>query len=190
VLVEVGRGRRRVQDLVYSFGPVGQNGVVTPDDLIEIEAIKRLKYAYLRCLDQKNWEELATLFTDDAVARYSGGKYSYDGRDAIVGWLRDAMGAETFHSSHRCTHPEIELVGEEEATGVWALDDTVIETSFDVTIRGAAFYTDRYRKIEGRWLIAETGYKRSFEEIQPRDGSPPTLTASWWATDGQSSLEG
>ncbi|MDH3706616.1 MAG: nuclear transport factor 2 family protein [Acidimicrobiia bacterium] len=164
---------------------------MTPDDLLEIEAIKRLKYAYLRCLDQKNWDELATLLTEDAVARYSAGKYSHDGRDAIVGWLREAMGAETFHSSHRCTHPEIELLSSDEATGVWALDDTVIETSYDVTIRGAAFYTDRYRKVDGRWLIAETGYKRSFEEIQPRDGaSAPTLTASWWATGGQSSLEG
>jgi len=164
---------------------------MTPDDLLEIEAIKRLKYAYLRCLDQKNWDELATLLTEDAVARYSAGKYSYDGRDAIVQWLRDAMGAETFHSSHRGTHPEIELVSSDEATGVWALDDTVIETGYDVTIRGAAFYTDRYRKVDGRWLIAETGYQRSFEEIQPRDGSsPPTLTASWWATGGASSLEG
>lgn len=161
------------------------------DELVAIEEIKRLKYAYLRCLDQKNWAELATLFTEDAIARYSGGKYSKDGRDAIVEWLADAMGAETFHSSHRCTHPEIELLSADEATGVWALDDTVIETSFDVTIRGAAFYEDRYRRVDGRWLIAETGYKRSFEELQPRDGSsPPTLTASWWATDGVSSLDG
>lgn len=170
---------------------VGQNDPMTPVDLLEIEAIKRLKYAYLRCLDQKNWDELATLLTEDAVARYSAGKYSYDGRDAIVEWLRDAMGAETFHSSHRCTHPEIELVSDTEATAVWALDDTVVETAHDVTIRGAAFYTDRYRKVDGRWLIAETGYKRTYEEIQPRDGSsPPTLTASWWGTGGASSLEG
>ena len=164
---------------------------MTVDELIEIEAIKRLKYAYLRCLDQKAWDELATLFTEDAIARYSGGKYSKDGRDAIVDWLREAMGSESFLSSHRCTHPEIELLGTDEATGVWALDDYVIEQQHQVTIRGAAFYTDRYRKVGGRWLIAETGYKRTFEEIQPRDGSsPPIVTADWWATDGVSSLEG
>lgn len=172
-------------------GPVGQTGSMTPDDLVEIEAIKRLKYAYLRCLDQKDWDHLATLFTEDAIARYSGGKYSKDGRDAIVAWLRQAMGADTFLSSHRCTHPEIDLISADEAVGVWALDDLVIEEAHGVTIRGAAFYTDRYRRVDGAWLIAETGYRRTFEEIQPRDGtSAPTLTASWWTTDGISSLEG
>ncbi len=34
---------------------------MTPDELVEIEAIKRLKYAYSRCLDTKAWDELATL---------------------------------------------------------------------------------------------------------------------------------
>ena len=52
---------------------------MTLDDLIDIEAIKRVKYKYLRCLDQKLWEEMAEVFTDDAVAAYSGGKYSFDG---------------------------------------------------------------------------------------------------------------
>jgi hypothetical protein len=80
---------------------------MTPDDLVEHEAIKRLKYKYLRCLDQKLWDEMVGCFTADAVAEYSGGKYSYQGRDAILDFLRRSMGAETFLSSHRCHHPEI-----------------------------------------------------------------------------------
>ena len=38
------------------------------DDLLDIEAIKRVKYAYLRCLDQKLWDEMADVFTEDAEA--------------------------------------------------------------------------------------------------------------------------
>ncbi len=60
------------------------------NDLIEIEAIKRVKYRYIRCLDQKLWDEMATCFTDDAIAAYSGGKYRYEGRDAILEFL-DAL---------------------------------------------------------------------------------------------------
>jgi hypothetical protein len=30
---------------------------MTPADLVEIELIKRLKYKYMRCLDQKKWDE-------------------------------------------------------------------------------------------------------------------------------------
>ena len=141
---------------------------MTPADLVEHEAIKRLKYKYLRCLDQKRWDEMRECFTEDAVAAYSGGKYAYDGRDAILEFLRRAMGAETLLSSHRVHHPEIELRSPSEATGTWALEDVVIEEKWGVTIRGAAFYEDEYVKRAGRWWIQRTGYRRTFEQWQPR----------------------
>ena len=53
-------------------------------DLQEIEAIKRLKYRYLRCLDCKLWDELKQCFIPEATAAYSGGKYSFETRDEIV----------------------------------------------------------------------------------------------------------
>ncbi len=162
---------------------------MTIDDLLEIEQIKRLKYRYLRCLDQKLWDDLADVFTVDAVAAYSGGAYSFDGRDEIMGFLREAMGAETFLSSHRCHHPEIDITGPDTATGVWALDDVVVMQEWDLTVRGSAFYTDEYRKVDGEWKIASTGYKRMYEEIQPRSNvTGLKLTASWWGTGGRSEL--
>ena len=128
---------------------------LTPQDLVEHEALKRLKYKYLRCLDQKLWDEMEECFTPDAVAAYSGGKYSYEGRDAILAFLKKSMGAETFLSSHRCHHPEIELTGPDTATAVWALEDVVIEEKWGITIRGAAFYRDEYVKQDGRWRIRQ-----------------------------------
>src|SRR5262249_38909613 len=152
-------------------------------------AIKRLKYRYARCLDQKLWDEIGDCFTADAVAEYSGGSYSYDGRDAIVDFLRRSMGAETFHSSHRMHHPEIDLTGPTTARGVWALEDTVIEAQWQITIRGASFYDDEYVKEGDVWRMTRTAYKRTFEELQPRgDVVGLRLTASWWATGGRSEL--
>ncbi len=162
---------------------------MTPEDLIEIECIKRLKYKYMRCLDQKIWSEMAECFVENATASYSGGKYSYQGRDAIVEWLEQGMGGDGFHSSHRAHHPEIELTSATTATGVWAFDDVVIDTRFDITIRGAGFYSDEYVKQDGRWWIQSTGYKRTFEEMQNRkEVAGLKLTASWWTTGGQSDL--
>jgi hypothetical protein len=162
---------------------------MTPSDLVEIELIKRLKYKYMRCLDQKLWDEMAECLTEDAVAAYSGGKYSYEGRDAILDFFRQAMGAESFLSSHRVHHPEIDLTSPTTATGVWALEDVVVDASRDFGLRGAAFYTDDYVKRDGRWQIARTAYKRSFEEVWSRSaGTPPILTASWWGTGGRSEL--
>ena len=41
----------------------------------------------------------------DATARYGGGLYEFEGRDAIMEFLRTSMGATTMLSSHRCHHP-------------------------------------------------------------------------------------
>ena len=100
---------------------LGWETPVTPDDLVDIELIKRLKYRYLRYLDQKLFDEMREVFTPDATARYSGGHYSYDGVEDIITFLKESMGSETFLSSHRCHHPEIDIVGPDSATGVWAL---------------------------------------------------------------------
>ncbi len=65
---------------------------LTPEDLVEIELIKRVKYAYFRNLDLKQWDEIAELFTDDATASYGGGAYAFEGRDAIVDVLPQGDG--------------------------------------------------------------------------------------------------
>jgi hypothetical protein len=163
---------------------------VDVSDLVEIELIKRLKYRYMRTLDQKLWDEMATCFTDDAVAAYSGGKYRYEGRAAILEFLTTSMGAETFLSAHRVHQPEIDLTSPTTARGTWAMDDVVVMTDWNLTIRGAAFYEDTYVKVDDEWKIASTGYKRTYEEMQNRaDVAGLRLTASWWGTGGVSDID-
>jgi hypothetical protein len=158
--------------------------------LEDIEAIKRLKYKYMRCIDCKLWDEVGDLFTDDARVAYSGGKYSYEGRDAIVKFLSESMSAPSFHSSHRVHHPEIDFTGEDTATGIWALEDVVIETKLGFSLRGAAFYHDEYVREAGSWKIRVTGYTRTYEEIQMRsEEAGPKLTASQWQGDGRSEID-
>lgn len=165
----------------------------TPDgalaELVEHQRLARLKYAYVRCVDTKSWDELEGLLTEDATASYGGGAKEITGAAAIVAWLREVLDDPGVHTSHRVTQPEIELLGPDEATGRWSLADTVIDTRFDITVRGAAFYEDRYVKLDGTWRIAHTGYRRLYEEIEPRASTEGLrLTASWWATDGRSEL--
>ncbi|HVN84188.1 MAG TPA: nuclear transport factor 2 family protein [Candidatus Binatia bacterium] len=152
-------------------------------DVQEIEAIKRLKYKYLRCLDLKLWDELADCFTEDATAAYGDGQYSFAGRDEIMQFLRNALDGRTKITSHRVHQPEIDLTSATTATGSWALEDTVIETEMKLTIRGAAFYRDEYVKVGGQWKIRSTGYQRLFEERLSRADTPSWhLTANRWAT--------
>lgn len=162
---------------------------VDANDLVEIEAIKRLKYKYFRCLDLKLWDEMPSCFTPEATVAYSGGRYSAEGIEAIMDFLTGSMSSEEFLSSHRCHHPEIDLTGADSATGIWAFDDFVIIGEFDIIVAGAGFYEDHYAKHGGEWLIEHTGYRRSFEQVIPRASIEGiALTASWWGTNGQSEL--
>jgi SnoaL-like domain len=161
----------------------------TLEDLLDIHAIHELKHRYLRCLDQKAWDELETCLTEDATASYGGGAVDLDGRAAILEFLTSSMGSTGMLTSHRGSQPEIDLIGPADATGTWALEDVVIHQDFGVTIHGASFYEDRYLKVDGTWRICATGYKRTYEEIWPRaslDGL--RLSADFWATGGRSDL--
>jgi uncharacterized protein (TIGR02246 family) len=152
---------------------------MTPEDLVEIEAIKQLKYRYVRLLDLKEFDQMAELFVEDATAAYGDGQYSYDSREGILGFLRKALGSTTMLTSHKVHQPEIQLSGPDTATGTWGLEDIVLLLDGALTIRGAAFYADEYVKVDGEWKIKHTGYQRVYEEMEPR--SPEIkVTASRW----------
>ena len=60
----------------------------------------------------------------------------------------------------------------------------MIDTQFEITLRGAAFYRDEYVKIGGQWKIQSTGYERTFEEIESRYDQPSLkLTQRQWGSD-------
>lgn len=159
-------------------------------DLLEIEEIKRVKYKYMRCVDKKLWKEMEEVFIPEATAAYSAGHYTYESRDAIIAWLKKSMERDSLHTTHSLHQPEIELQGNDRATGVWKLEDIVVDVEFEVTISGAAFYDDRYVKRDGRWLIEHTGYERIFEQIVSRKDTPSLkLTASMWTTGGASRIK-
>jgi uncharacterized protein (TIGR02246 family) len=155
---------------------------MSPAELAEIEQIKQLKYRYLRAVDLRDWELLAATLTEDATAAYASGKLSFQGREAIVEFMKQALPAGEVISAHRVHHPEIELTSPTTATACWALDDVVIAPAAGVTIRGAAYYEDEMAKFDGRWLISHTGYRRLYEETASREGI--TLVDHWWKADG------
>jgi hypothetical protein len=141
--------------------------------LEDVEAIRRLKYRYWRCLDQKRWEELGTCFTEDATVSYGAGRYRFAGRAAIIDFLRDALGAASgsvgVHHGH---HPEIELTGPTTARGSWALYNYLFNTRQHRGVREAAYYEDEYVKVDGEWKIRHTGYTYVFHEEWSRADTP------------------
>ncbi|WP_306999598.1 nuclear transport factor 2 family protein [Amycolatopsis thermophila] len=154
-------------------------------DLTAIEAIRRTKHAYLRCVDLKRWDELAGTLAEDATADYGTPTYGdpirLTGRTAIVDFLRKRLVPEII-TVHLATQPEIDVDGDT-ATGRWAFQDQVIATEHNVAIVGAAFYEDRYRREgDGAWRITHTGYVRTYEAmLSLADLKSFRLTANRWA---------
>jgi hypothetical protein len=145
-------------------------------DLVALEEIRRLKYRYLRSVDQKRWDDLESTLTPDAVADYGtpaeGRPEPLVGRATIMKFLRDGLsdpGVVTFHSAGQ---PEIDIDGDT-ATGIWAFEDTVIYTEQRLVVKGAAYYEDRYvRTTEAGWRISHVGYVRTYEMVLSLDDLP------------------
>jgi hypothetical protein len=144
-------------------------------DLAVLEEIRQLKYRYLRCVDQKLWDELADVFTKDATVDYGtrvyGKPLKLAGRDEIIAFFRAKLGPEII-TVHAAGQPEITVDGDM-ATGIWRFEDTVIATQHRTVIAGAAYYRDRYeRGADGAWRIAHTGYVRTYEAMVSLDDLP------------------
>ncbi|HPX37516.1 MAG TPA: nuclear transport factor 2 family protein [Mycobacterium sp.] len=147
-------------------------------DLETIEAIKRVKYRYLRALDTKHWDDFADTLTEDIVGEYGssvGKEHRFTNRAELVEFMRNSMPATVF-TEHRVTHPEITVDDHDQAEGTWYLQDRVIVPEYNFMLFGAAFYRDRYRKTEDGWKICATGYQRTYEVTQSLDGSNFKLT--------------
>lgn len=135
----------------------------------DMEAIKRLKYKCMRCIDTKQWENMGDCFTEDATVSHEGGKYQLAGRDGIVDFFR-TMNTPDLITMHHVHHPEIDVTVGEAAKATWALEDYVIDLKANWSLRGAAFYEDAYVCVDGRWKIEHTGFWRVFRERWNRAG--------------------
>ncbi len=151
-------------------------------DLAEVEAIKRVKYRYLRALDTKHWDDFADTLTEDVVADYGtsvGKALHFTSRDELVEFMRTAMPTAVI-TEHRVVHPEITLDEDaRQAEAIWYLKDRVIVPEHDFMLFGAAFYHDRYRKTADGWKICATGYQRTYEATQSLAGIHVTPGAAF-----------
>ncbi len=142
--------------------------------LLDMEAIRRVKHAYFRCIDTGNFEELAGLFHPDVKVHFIGGTYEWklEGREEYLASIKQSFHTRSVghHNGH---HPEIEILSPTKATGVWYLTDNMWIMSQKNFTTGTAIYWDTYLKVDGRWLIADSKYERIYElnerqEVEPR----------------------
>lgn len=155
-------------------------------ELVEVEAIKKLKARYQRAVDTKDWDLIRSVLAPNARSVYSDGKYAFEDREAIVEFLSDpkGLGNTNIQSMHHAHTPEIDITSETTAKGKWYLEDFVLSpypTSWapnGTVMHGTGIYIDEYVKIDGEWFLQQTGYERIFEDFQPR-GENSKLRTRW-----------
>jgi hypothetical protein len=123
-----------------------------------VEEIKKLKARYFRLMDLQRWDEWAEVFTDDCDMYLGSGEgIAISGKAEIVARAAAVMATRT--SVHHGHMPEIELMSERTATGVWSLyacsvDRDAAPSSTGATRQTYGHYFDHYFKGEdGRWRI-------------------------------------
>jgi len=140
-------------------------------DADAIEAIKQVKYRYLRALDTKHWDDFEDTLTEDIIGDYGsslGKEHHFTNRTDLVEYMRTSMPAGVI-TEHRVTHPEITVDGDQ-AEATWYLQDRVIVPEYNFMLFGAGFYHDRYRKTPDGWKICATGYDRTYDVSQSVEG--------------------
>ncbi|MBV9996728.1 MAG: nuclear transport factor 2 family protein [Caulobacteraceae bacterium] len=125
------------------------------DRLLSIEAIKRLKARYLRLVNLKQWDEWLDTMTEDCeMILGARPQDTLKGREAIFAALRTALAHED--AFHQCHNPEIEVISEADARGVWSLHGGLVSTPESQPLHESfAYYEDEYRRgADGAWRVS------------------------------------
>lgn len=124
----------------------------------EVELIKILKARYFRFLDTKQWMQWRNLFADDAVigpletGNPHSVKVNQSADEFVDAVSRSLADVTTVHHGHM---PEIEIISDMNANGVWAMED-FLEYPAGAPIRrlhGYGYYHETYSRVEEGWKI-------------------------------------
>ena len=129
------------------------------EELLEVEAIKKLRVLYSHYYDGKRVDDLAALFTDDAVCEF-GPDYGGDwvGNAQIrANYARYTEGEGLAHNvMHAVTNQHVQLIDATTAHGRCYLLDLRTTEGVENPLILFGVYDDVYRKVDGTWKIHRT----------------------------------
>ncbi|MGM0213469.1 nuclear transport factor 2 family protein [Enterococcus sp. AZ109] len=141
-------------------------------ELVAIEEIKQVKAKYWRLIDTKDFDQLNTVFTDDAVFDSVEATYDpvlgqmpgtqpaeiWETRQGIVEGVKQSMPPE-MQSVHMGHIPEVTILAENKATGIFPFNDR-IKIPNGLSFNGFGYYHEEYEKDDTGWKIKRSIIKR------------------------------
>ncbi|QBJ98144.1 nuclear transport factor 2 family protein [Rhodococcus sp. ABRD24] len=129
-------------------------------DLERIEAIKTLKYRYLRACDAKDPETFRACFVDHGAVIDYGPLGTFDDAGPIAEIfrtvaLRKVDDRHVILDMHHALHPEITLLGDALAAGKWTLHFRQVNLIDHTETVRSIEYVDEYVIENGEWKISK-----------------------------------
>lgn len=143
------------------------------EKLLAIEEIKGLKAKYFRCVDTKDWEGYRSVFADDLVFDITSDMPDAGvivGADAAVA-IPAASLTSDIKSVHHGHCPEIEILSDTTAKGIWAMEDNLIWSADSAMpgqrMNGMGHYHETYEKSDKGWVIKTLKLTRLYVDFTP-----------------------
>ena len=133
---------------------------MTIDELLEMEAIKQIRYLYSHYYDGNRLEDLVDLFTDDAICEF-GPNFGGDwvGKEQIRERYHEFLygsGRAAHSQMHAVTNPWIRLLDNDKALGRWYQLNLNVSEGAENPLTLFGIYDDVYKKVDGEWKIHRT----------------------------------
>jgi SnoaL-like domain len=149
-----------------------------PQQVSDLHEIHLLKARYFRFMDTRQWDRFRELFTDDLEYYISNSRLPesttplFTKADQLVSYLSASEPEKiTVHHGHT---PEIELIDDSTASGVWAMFGWTDEPGRGFAMQSFGHYHERYvRGEDGKWRISSihlTRLRLNRVNPQPSEG--------------------
>lgn len=119
--------------------------------LTAVEDIRQLLSRRTRLIDEKDWEALVEIYTDDVPGHHTG----TTGARALVEYVKKALdGVTSIHQAHL---PEIEITSPTTAKAIVPMEDLLLWEADGVKrwAHGYGHYRQSFVKTDRGWLISD-----------------------------------
>ncbi len=137
--------------------------------LLAIEEIKRLKSKYFYYLDHKDWARWkAEVWTSDARLEVPEVSMDVVGVDNIIKFTSESAGNQV--STHYGHMPDIEILSDDTAKGIWAMEDILRLPKDQPSVYGYTYlhgfghYHENYVRLPIGWRLKSTRLTRLYVE--------------------------
>ncbi len=131
--------------------------------LLAVREIQAAHSRYARALDERNWDQLDTIFAPEVQADYGGGEFRTDGRAALVAMIRshlDGCGP----TQHLLGTPDVEVLGNQASSRIYVrAAHRGVGARSDLTYEALGEYRAQWRRTTVGWRAERWDLRVSLE---------------------------